>query len=1596
MKNFQRLINMLVNARSRVLRIRTSYQEEEIIGAIEHIEPDELWIRPDGQPPIGLDPQVVITAEILQDGQLPAQPSPSGAEPSQEQANGEAPPPVFSTPSVAAPETAKAPVLKTDQNDEETRLRKEQLEQQFKPFEESLKKEVRLSNNDHDLTFSIPSIKPYEVNEEGKRLKKLLDSVKSKYDSTINNGDRTKLSEILNMLLDALPHYAERQDILKLALFFAFDLHQWDKAIQLLIRFREEFDDNMFHWLSFFANYKSNLTDQALYHLRHFLAPKPIHIDNPFFQILLRAALRNVNHSLALFGLLEDKIGNKDLQSLTLLTRAVSYLMFKKDHSQRASKLYALTDANPEPEQIRLEIQDAFSVLNNVSEVEAGLNNQLDETEQQQEQFQKEVKEMARRRQVEVEQDKRNPLLPPMGYIIEYNQEMKSGNIQVVNSHKQVHFNHNSIKDSRIIEQLTRDWIEQEDIPVIYIPSHNKYNLTIPIDIRLPVHVNEILDEVDELIGHKNFYKANQVIDLVLRSFPANEDALEMQNKIVEKHQAYRTRTRKARPTPAGNKSKNKSANSPYNNAKRFTQKKNFEKAIEQFEKAIEEGDRLESAIKDLAMLHHQMKETEKGILVLEDNMHKISEKGPAYNVLVNLTYAAGKYEQAIEYLDKADRLASQDRKPFILRTYGLCHLKLANYDQAEVYFKQLLSYKRDDAGAQQALEAIAQYRNSGNVDLLKNVVDTLGTESIEELSLSSELSLLLKRAMAQNNYEGVPESFRANQNFSPATLRNLRVLIKEAGRARPEERARYLLTEAKLMQQFEPDKTIEFKAVLARYCNAMALLTAGQNYPNSVVRYYYLEAFNLEDSWDSLVRQVGVYISSYTLRGIDLVKIAGQNVRSDAILEKIFSQVPEEKHAELWDGTLDMFIANREITSRVLDIIKQNKTLFASSVRYLRQNNPSLGNLETEEELNEAWLKMRSERSLATNNLMVPYKAVQNESVLQEAYEKLTRAGREIQNTDWLLKLDKSRAQQLNDIGHDIDKYFRATSFDAREHRYQLLEQKTRALLNEIEQQPTLFSVRTFIPLCEFLQNAFKRDFEEVVARSKPKIEMSLLNTDTAIGKDDTVEVRLLLENERESSPIQMFQLTPIGNEDCKPIDGKIVSNDIIRGGEKKEVHFRVRITPQAKENRTARLDLHYLYGYNKGQAQEERNETLNLKLYSESEFVRIENPYARIAESGPVEDESMFFGRDELIRNIIDTIENAKSKCVLLFGQKRSGKSSVLYHINEKLKASGRAISIKFSIGDIIGSPITNFAFFYKICREIENYFLDLPNNPANPVPEVPPIVFNDFKELPSIHFDGFMNQLRRNLAKTPGWENRHIVLCIDEFTYLYTAIRRGTLDKEFMKTIKSILEKGYFSAILVGQDVMQKFKSSFPNEFGVTEDKRLTYLDKKAARALVEKPIWDEENHKSRYIGDAVDGILEWTASNPYYLQMFCARLVDRMNANKYINITRLDVDEVATEMFSGNKALQKDKFDNLLTGGDADVEQFKESHVLGILKSIAGNSKTHQYCTRDQINTIVSKEEDDKVIEDLIRREVLELLEDKYYKISVKLFEKWLLV
>ena len=211
--------------------------------------------------------------------------------------------------------------------------------------------------------------------------------------------------------------------------------------------------------------------------------------------------------------------------------------------------------------------------------------------------------------------------------------------------------------------------------------------------------------------------------------------------------------------------------------------------------------------------------------------------------------------------------------------------------------------------------------------------------------------------------------------------------------------------------------------------------------------------------------------------------------------------------------------------------------------------------------------------------------------------------------------------------------------------------------------------------------------------------------------------------------------------------------------------------------------------------------------------------------------------------------------------------------------------------------------------------------------------------------------------------------------------------------MQFWKALLEKNYFGTVLVGQDNMPRFIDRFPNEFSIMESKRIPYLEENFARDLIINPILTEKG-ESRYQKEAVNKLIELTAGSPYYIQIFCNRLVDYMNREKIVYVSDADIERVTEELITGNNSLESAAFDNLISAGDENTDDISKEDIEAVLRDIAKKTKLQDYCDRSSINTNTSIPVD-RILKDLETREVIEK-QDNSYKIKVDLFKEWLLV
>ena len=391
------------------------------------------------------------------------------------------------------------------------------------------------------------------------------------------------------------------------------------------------------------------------------------------------------------------------------------------------------------------------------------------------------------------------------------------------------------------------------------------------------------------------------------------------------------------------------------------------------------------------------------------------------------------------------------------------------------------------------------------------------------------------------------------------------------------------------------------------------------------------------------------------------------------------------------------------------------------------------------------------------------------------------------------------------------------------------------------------------------------------------------------------------------------------------------------------------------------------------------------------------IENPYAPYAGQAVVGNPEMFFGRERLIEDIAGALRKSQNRCVLVYGRYRSGKSTVLYHLERLLQEDKDLLILGLGNIALLGDTNSNVPIWdqilFGILRELEYAIKDRVDEGFPALRLSIPNANELFNHpAPLQFFETLLKELKQAF-KQAGWGDARVVLLIDNFEYIYHLIVDGKLDASFMQSWQALLQANHFSAVLAGSDVIPKLIDCFPNEFSTTQVEHITYLNSDDARRLIDEPIRIGGKHgKSRYQGRAIERILDLTAGSPFYIQIICHRLVEYMNMRLAELVTEADVEQVKNELIHGVSALELDKFHNLINSRDTSADAISGEDALKILKTIADNSRT-SWCHRDRIVCKTSSSID-TILDDLEKRDVVERREQSY-KIQVELFKEWLI-
>lgn len=1025
-----------------------------------------------------------------------------------------------------------------------------------------------------------------------------------------------------------------------------------------------------------------------------------------------------------------------------------------------------------------------------------------------------------------------------------------------------------------------------------------------------------------------------------------------------------------------------------YEKARKLRLKKDFDEAEKQFKLLIDSKFQLDSVAKDLADQYREQGRVSEAIQLIESHLDYFEKPLPANNFLYDLYVSTGNLEKAKNVLlkivetpfDNTNKIEVK-RRGKVLARLGALFLKNGQDEEAEKYFQ--LSYKLFPDNK-----------------LLPNTPKKKGRQKINIKSSNNQnyLSRLiygvtpfLEIAIENCTYEGVDLKTKERRNFTQETLEDIRSQIRtkigEYQYNLPKSRALLYLTQAKLMKDLDIAEDDSYYDSLALYSFAMARVAIVERLDLDYCIEWFNNGFKLERKGERIIEQCWRFVQAI------LHYKNGNELTSEYDSKSLLVQLTAllDKDISIWDYFLNLGLHSKLASDEIINAMKNNSYAKQLLLKHLE----SFSFYNNQQEVIENWNK---------------YISISVE-VEQETYSKINNILQRETLTDFisyfhnikskvlssiLLPVDKFRFDTIGKMISSAESFLSSSKFDDKEIYYTDFDNKYNILIAEIRSYPTNVSLSLLLQIISQLYKLTRSKYNEFINATLPNIDVNI-EGDCIINENNNCDIQVSISNSPNCSPISDILINVIDSNNLQIKNSSESFSTTLRGGGEPVIgKFSINF-PESIINQGA-ADLTFEYKFRVLTTGEEKiqSKTLSIVFYDSKYFIEVHNPYAEHAKSNIVENPEMFKGRTELINRIYDTVMNTKSKGYVLYGQKRSGKSSVLWHLENKFNSGLKAFAVYYQVGLAIAQDSNVEAnFYYRILTTIERKI----NRLKSLGETVPDIGKTDLKELmlnPPIVFYDRLNEIKLAFSESAKWRDKKLVLIIDEFTYIYYQIKKGTISQTFMQNWKAFIEDGGFSVVVSGQDTMKQFMFEFQNEFGMFKPERLTYLDIKAAKELIDEPIWDKTNNRSRYTRDSIDKIISLTACSPFYIQIVCNELVRFMNAKKKPVLTPRDVEDVVISLCKGPNSLTLEMdFDNLLSAGDKQLDQIKPDEAFAILLEIAKLTKNLPFARREDI-FVYSSGKDDEIIRDLMERAVIEeeSLVSNRYKIKVQLFKDWL--
>ncbi len=246
---------------------------------------------------------------------------------------------------------------------------------------------------------------------------------------------------------------------------------------------------------------------------------------------------------------------------------------------------------------------------------------------------------------------------------------------------------------------------------------------------------------------------------------------------------------------------------------------------------------------------------------------------------------------------------------------------------------------------------------------------------------------------------------------------------------------------------------------------------------------------------------------------------------------------------------------------------------------------------------------------------------------------------------------------------------------------------------------------------------------------------------------------------------------------------------------------------------------------------------------------MVVLSNPYIA---GNPVRGETFFVGRTAILRDVQELLRNPDTNAIVLYGQRRIGKTSILFELEQRLVESGDYLPVYFDLHD--KSDLSLSEILYRLAEQISRHV--------------------DGVIVERAYFDQEGSFFREDFL--PGAvcpTNKRLVFLFDEFDVLdrpYKGQVGATFLPYLRRWIARICDANFILAMGRRPD---ELSTPMLNTFNEAKTHRVSLMDLSESLAIVRQ---SEDNHTLYWSESGINRICYWTQGHPYLTQLLCGEV------------------------------------------------------------------------------------------------------------------------